>query len=67
MTTQSGVLEWSCDKVRDVRDEQIAEMLADGRSQNDIAEELKLSKGRVSQIVKKIKEEGVKEDDEEAV
>ena len=66
MTTQSGTVEWSCDKVRDVQTERIAEMLRDGWKQSDIAKELKLSKGWVSQLAKKTKDYA-KESDEETV
>lgn len=50
-----GQVRWTAEKMRNVRNERIREMLESGMTQTEIAKELNLSKGRVAQIVREIK------------
>ena len=52
-----GQVSWTHDTVRNVREDEIRKMLNDGMKQVDIAKELGLSKGRVNQIVQKMKKD----------
>jgi putative DNA primase/helicase len=51
----NGQVTWDHEKVRDARLEQIREMRADGMKPKDIAKELGLTPGRVSQIMKELR------------
>jgi putative DNA primase/helicase len=51
-----GRLTWQCARLLDAHDVAVRDMLAAGIRQQDIAGELNLSKGRISQIVRHIRE-----------
>jgi putative DNA primase/helicase len=55
LSTVDGQVSWTHDTVSNVREDQIGKMLNDGVRQVDIAKELGLTKGRVNQIVQKMK------------
>jgi putative DNA primase/helicase len=52
LSTQSGTVEWRRETVKDSTREQVAALLRDGFKPADIAKELKITRGRVSQIMK---------------
>jgi hypothetical protein len=53
-----GQVSWTHDTVRSVRDDQIWKMWKeDGMQQVDIAKELRLTKGRVNQIIQRMKKD----------
>jgi putative DNA primase/helicase len=60
LSTQSGVTEWRRESVKDNTRERVRKMLADGMKQADIAKELGLTKGRISQIAKELGRTGAK-------
>ncbi|RWQ57820.1 AAA family ATPase [Mesorhizobium sp.] len=55
---KDGLATWRAEPMRDVQAENVREMLKSGLRQKDIARELNVSAGRVSQIVKEIRERG---------
>jgi putative DNA primase/helicase len=54
LRVQNGLVTWTHEKVRDARLEQVREMQGSGMKLKDIAKELGLTAGRVSQIVKEL-------------
>jgi putative DNA primase/helicase len=54
LSIKDGVARWSEQSLQANTKERVAELLASGLKQSDIAQELGLSKGRVSQIVKEL-------------
>jgi putative DNA primase/helicase len=52
LSTRGGVVTWRRESVKDNTRERVAELRKQGWKQTDIAKELGLSKGRISQIVK---------------
>jgi putative DNA primase/helicase len=54
-STQSGVVEWWRESVKDNTRDRVKEMSSQGWKATDIAKELGLSKGRISQIMKEIR------------
>jgi putative DNA primase/helicase len=58
LAVEEGQLIWRHEKIRDVQRERVREMMDAGMKGKDIAKELDLTPGRVSQIVKEIKLEG---------
>jgi putative DNA primase/helicase len=54
LSTQSGQVEWRRESVRDDTRERVKELLAQGLKPAEVAKEMKLSRGRVSQIKKEI-------------
>ena len=52
LSTLGGVVTWRRKSVKDNTRERVAELRKQGWKQTDIAKELGLSKGRISQIVK---------------
>src|SRR5262249_47324216 len=57
LSTKSGAAEWSYVTVREHTRDRIREMLKQGMPQKQMAKELKLSEGRISQYVKEIRRE----------
>lgn len=55
MTTQSGVVEWRREFVKDNTREQVSKLSSAGYKPSEIAKELNLSRGRISQIMKEIR------------
>jgi hypothetical protein len=60
LSTKSGTAEWVAESMRDNTRNRVAELLDEGWKQNEIAKELDVTEGRVSQLVKEIKEERIK-------
>ncbi len=58
LAIRDGRVTWTHETVRDERKERVRELLDASMKQKDIARELGLSAGRVSQIVKELKQEG---------
>jgi putative DNA primase/helicase len=54
LSTQGGVVRWRRESVKDNTRERVAELRKQGWKQTDIAKELGLTKGRISQIVKEL-------------
>lgn len=54
LSVTNGQVIWDHEKVRDARREQVREMLANSMKPKDIAKELGLTPGRVSQIMKEL-------------
>lgn len=54
LSTQAGVVAWRRESVKDNTRERVAELREQGWKQTDIAKELDLTKGRISQIVKEL-------------
>lgn len=54
-TSENGRIEWSCETKQENTKTRIAELLAGGYKQADIAKELNVTRGYVSQVVTKIK------------
>jgi hypothetical protein len=54
-----GQVSWAHETARNIRDEQILQMSNDGMRQADIAKEFNISKGRVNQILQKMKKDAV--------
>ena len=54
LATQTGVATWRRETVKDTTKERVRALLAEGWKQKDIARELKLTPGRVSQIIKEL-------------
>ena len=59
LSMKEGRVAWTYETVRDARKEKIAELLAGGWKQTDIAKELHLTKGRVNQIAQTMKHEEI--------
>jgi putative DNA primase/helicase len=59
LSMKEGRVAWTHETVRDARKEKIAELLAGGWKQTDIAKELHLTKGRVNQIVQTMEHEEI--------
>lgn len=57
-STEDGWATWRSEPLRDVQADRVKEMMRAGVKQKDIARELKVSPGRISQIVKEIRERG---------
>jgi putative DNA primase/helicase len=57
LATQEGLAIWNTRKLEDSTIEKVKNLLADGYKQKDIAEELGVTAGRVSQLVKRIGQE----------
>ncbi len=55
LSTQSGTVAWRRETVKASTRERVKERVAQGMSQADIAKELGVTKGRVSQILKEVK------------
>jgi putative DNA primase/helicase len=55
LTTQSGHVEWRGETVRDNTRDRVAELSQQGWKQADIAKELDLTRGRISQIMKDLR------------
>jgi putative DNA primase/helicase len=58
LAIRDGQVTWTHETVKTAREDKIRELLDAGVSQTDIAEELDLTKGRVNQIVQKMRLEG---------
>lgn len=57
-STEGDRAKWRAEPMRDVQAEKVREMMKAGMKQKDIAREMNVSPGRVSQIVKEMRERG---------
>ena len=57
LSTASGVVEWRREAIKDPQQERVRELSEGGMQQKDIAKEIGVSRARISQIVKDIKED----------
>ena len=54
LSTKSGVVQWSYEAVRESNRERVKELKSQGWKASEIAKELGVTKGRVSQIMKEL-------------
>jgi putative DNA primase/helicase len=59
LATDNGQVTWSHQKARDAQAEKILEMYKTGSKGKEIAKEVDLSRGRVSQIIRQLRETGM--------